>query len=426
MRSPLRKHVVRRLESLVGERLRDEPAIALQGPRSVGKSTLLRQVAKAAHQPIIDLDDPATRNAVRADPSLFARAAPPVCIDEFQHVPEILDAIKAELNQRLEPGRFVLTGSTRYAGIPRAAQSLTGRLHLLMVWPLSQGELAGIKEDFMELLLEEPERLLSSRGPPTPRGEYIERVVSGGFPLALQRSTVNARSRWFDDFARLVIDRDVLELSRVRQREWLPRLLIKLASQTGQMLNISVAAGAIGLERSTAESYAQLLEAVFLVHRLAAWGRTLRARAVASPKLHVIDSGLAARLLGLNEAKLARLDPTCIAQLGHLLETFAVNEILKQLSWLEEAPSAVGHWRTHDGDEVDLVVERADGTVAGVEVKASGRVVPEDARGLRKLRNTLAQRFRAGVVLYTGEHAYSMEERIFVVPVDHLWRSHAR
>jgi hypothetical protein len=425
MFSPLKKHVVRRLETLVAERLREEPAIALQGPRSVGKSTLLLQIAKTARQPVIDLDDPATRSAVKADPSLFARAPAPVCLDEFQHVPEILDAIKAELNQRLEPGRFVLTGSTRYAGIPRAAQSLTGRLHLLTVWPLSQGELGGIKENFMEILLNDPDRLLALRGPATTREEYIERILAGGFPLALQRATANARNRWFDDYVRLVIERDVLEVSRIRQREWLPRLLVKLASQTGQLLNVSIAAGAIGLERSTAENYTQLLEAVFLVHRLPAWGRTLRARAVASPKIHLTDSGLAARLLGLTEAKLARLAPSSIAQFGHLLETFAVNEALKQISWIEEAPSSVGHWRTHDGDEADLVIERADGTTVAIEIKASGRVVPNDARGLRKMREALADRFQVGVVLYTGEHAYTMEERILVAPIDHLWRRHS-
>ncbi|MHB8874405.1 MAG: ATP-binding protein [Myxococcaceae bacterium] len=426
MRSPLRKHVVRRLERLIPGWLRDEPAIALQGPRSVGKSTLLRQVASAARQPVIDLDDPATRDAVRSDPSLFARAHAPVCIDEFQHVPEILDAIKAELNKRLEPGRFVLTGSTRYAGIPRAAQSLTGRLHTVTVWPLSQGELAGVDEDFMAVLLEEPERLLASQGPAASREEYVERALAGGFPLALQRATSNVRARWFDDYVRLVIERDVLELSRIRQREWLPRLLLRLASQTGQLLNIATAAQAIGLERSTAENYTQLLEAVFLLHRIPAWGRTLRARAVASPKVYLIDSGLAARLLGLSEVKLARLEPAAIAQFGHLLETFTIDEALKQLSWLEEAPSAVGHWRTHDGDEVDLVVERADGTLVGLEVKAAGRVVPEDTRGLCKLRDALGKSFLAGVVLYTGEHAYSMGDRIYAAPVDHLWRRHPR
>lgn len=368
---------------------------------SVGKSTLLQAVAEHADVVAIDLDDLDQRAAVSNDPMLFARGPSPVCVDEFQHVPEILDAVKAELNRRLEPGRFILTGSTRYDGLPRTAQSLTGRLHLLTVWPLSQGEIDGRHEDFATTLLANPNALLDARSPTTTREEYVARVLAGGLPLALQRSDA-ARARWFDNYVRLIVERDVLELSQIRQRDQLPRLLTRLASQTGQILKITNAARSVGLEPSTAENYARLLETVFLIHRLPAWGRTLRARAVASPKIHLVDTGLGARLRGLTEAKLARNDPAAISELGHLLETFCVNEILKQLSWVDNTHTT-GHWRTHDGAEVDLVIETADGTVTGIEVKASGRVAITDTRGLRALRDTLGGSFNAGIVLHTGD-----------------------
>jgi predicted AAA+ superfamily ATPase len=219
---------------------------------------------------------------------------------------------------------------------------------------------------------------------------------------------------------RLVIDRDVLELSRIRQRELLPRLLGRLASQTGQILSMGNAARAVGLKPSTAESYTRLLETVFLIHRLPAWGRTLRARAVASPKVHMVDSGLGARLLGLTDVKLARNEPAAVTEFGHLLETFCVNEILKQLSWLDDS-RIVGHWRTHDGAEVDVVIEDADGTITGIEIKASGRVTSTDTAGLRALRSTLGKRLRAGIVLHTGPSAYTIDDRIYALPIDRLW-----
>jgi predicted AAA+ superfamily ATPase len=417
---PLSESLVdRRLTTIVRERLRDEPAIGLQGARSVGKSTLLRAVAERAGTIVIDLDDLDRRAAVEADPMLFARGPSPVCIDEFQHVPEILDAVKAVLNERLAPGSFVITGSTRYEGIPPAAQSLTGRLHLLTVWPLSQGEIAGVEERFVASLLAEPSALVTSAASATRREAYVERVLAGGLPLALRR-TGASRSRWLDDYVQLVIERDVMELSRVRQRELLPRLLGRLAGQTGQILNIVNAARAVGLESTTAENYTRLLDAVFLTHRLPAWGRTLRSRAVASPKIHVTDTGLGARLLGLTDTKLARNDPAAVTEFGHLLETFCVNELLKQLSWLEET-YILGHWRTHDGAEVDLVIEAPDGTVTGVEIKASGRVRDADTRGLRALRALLGRSFQAGVVLHTGAHSYTIDERIHALPIDRLW-----
>jgi uncharacterized protein len=135
----------------------------------------------------------------------------------------------------------------------------------------------------------------------------------------------------------------------------------------------------------------------------------------------VVDSGVAARLLGLAPERLARRDGTSLTQFGHLLETFVVGELLKQASWLEDEIAAHGHWRTYDGDEIDLVLERADGGVLAFEVKAAGRVPDSDMRHLRKLRDALGERFLAGVALYIGERAYRFEERLHVLPIDRVW-----
>ncbi len=397
----------------------EEPVIVLQGPRAVGKSTLLRGLGASLGREVVDLDDLDTRGAVGADPALFVRGEAPVLIDEFQHVPELLDAIKAELNRGSEPGRFVLTGSTRYATLPLAAQALTGRAHRMDVLPLSQGEIAEVREDFAEVLMSDPGALVEQSAPVTTREEYISRVVAGGFPMALARGRPADRARWFDDYLELVIERDVLELTRVRQRRQLPLLLAQLASQTAQMLNIAKAATAIGMDKLTAESYTKLLETVFLIQRLPAWGTTLASRVAAAPKVHLVNSGLAARLLRLTESKLAAATAPALTELGHLLETFVVGEVCKQLDWLDE-PVRRGHWRTHDGEEVDLVLEREDGKIAALEVKASSRVAVRDLHGLLRLRGRLGRQFLGGVALYTGTHAYT-HDGIQVLPISRLW-----
>jgi hypothetical protein len=399
--------VERRLDEVVSRRMELEPVVVLQGPRAVGKSTLLRTLAMARGREVIDLDDLATRDAVAADPALFVRGEGPVLIDEFQHVPELLDAIKAELNRDGSPGRYVLTGSTRYATLPAAAQTLTGRAHRVDVLPLSQGEIAGVREDFVEVLLSDPSSLVDRTTSATAREEYVGRVVAGGFPMALRRARAADRARWFDDYIELIIERDVLELTRVHQRRQLPLLLRQLAGQTAQVLNVANAARAIGMERSTAESYTKLLETVFLVHRLSAWGTTLGSR-------------VAARLLSLTEDKLGAATAPALTEFGHLLETFVVGEVSKQLDWLD-APVARGHWRTHDGDEVDLVLEREDGAIAALEVKAASRVTARELRSLLKLRGKLGSQFLGGVVLYTGARAYT-QDGIQILPISRLWR----
>lgn len=416
----LRGLIDRRIERVVRRRLADEPVIALHGPRAVGKTTLLRALAARHGAEIIDLDDLATREAVSADPATFVSGPAPVCIDEYQHVPVVLDAIKAELNRDGSPGRFVITGSTRQDAAPKAAQALTGRLHSMTVHPLSQGEIAGVDENLVEALFSEPLATVTARPSSTTRAEYVARVVAGGFPPALRRATASARARWFDDYVEQCLERDMAELARIQQKAALPELLARLAAQTGQVLNIAAAGAAAALSKRTADNYAKLLEALFLVYRLPAWGKTLRARAAATPKLHVADSGLAARLLRLTTEKLARRDATALQQFGHLLETFVVGEVRKQVSWMDGI-AGLGHWRTHDGVEVDLVVERDDGSTVALEVKAGARVTGRDLGGLRVIRDALGDAFVAGVALHTGSRSYTAEDRIHVLPVDRLW-----
>ena len=414
------RHVTRRIEPVIRSRMLDEPVVALQGPRAVGKTTLLRAVAQASNSMVLDLDDPATRAAVESDPATFVSGPGPVFIDEYQHVPMVLDAIKSELNRDGSPGRFVISGSTRHDALPRAAQALTGRLHLMDILPLAQGEIDGTPDTLVARLFTDPASTVDARPSTTTREQYIARVTDGGFPPALRRARPGARSRWFDDYLALCLERDVAELARIQQKAALPDLLARLSGQTAQMLNIASAGEAAGLKARTAENYTKLLEALFLVQRLPAWGTTLRARAVAMPKLHVIDAGLAAHLLRLTPEKLARRDATAMQEFGHLLETFVVAEVMKQLSWMDDI-AGLGHWRTHDGAEVDLIAERRDGTLVAIEVKAATRVTAKDLTGLRAIRDALGDAFVAGVVLNTGPQAYRADDRIQVLPIDRLW-----
>jgi predicted AAA+ superfamily ATPase len=412
----------RRLLAVLEAHLVHDPAVAIHGPRSVGKSHLLRDFAESRGVQVVDLDDPAVREAIENAPGAAVGGPPPACIDEYQRVPDILDALKALLNANgASAGTAVLTGSTRHDALPVTAQALTGRLSVLTILPLSQGEIGGQVENFLAKVLVDPAGVVAENPTSqTTRDEYIERVCAGGFPLALRR-TGTSRDRWFDEYVTLSVERDALELSKIRQRDALRALLERLAGQTGQILNLTKAASETRTSYDTVEAYTRLLEDLFLVQRLPAWGKTLRARAASSPKVHVVDSGLAARLLRLSPAKLRTLEPTALTEFGNLLETFVVNELRKQVSWLDQQLT-VGHWRTHDGDEVDFVVEDDEGQVAAFEVKAGDRVPGSDLKGLRKLREALGTRFVAGVALCTGPRSYTAEDRIHVLPIDRLWR----
>lgn len=413
--------ITRHLQQVIAQRLAEEPVVILTGARTVGKSTLLTSYSRERGVPVTDLDDLATRRAVATDPTLFTSGrAEPVCLDEFQHVPLLLDAIKAELNRDLRPGRFLLTGSTHYGAMPRASQSLTGRAHVMTMWPLSQGELRGRKETFLDDLMTRPASLTSPEPSPTDRSHYEQMVLVGGFPIAVARPTQAARDQWFRDFIDMVIERDVLEIRRVRQRRVLPTILRHLAGQTAGVLNVSSIAATVQLDSRLVGDFVALLEFVFLVHRLEAFGRTLSSKVGRMPKVHMVDSGLAAYLLRINESRLAARDPSTLTEFGHLVETFAVNELIKQAGW-SSIPVRFWHFRTRDGQEVDLVAEAPDGTIAGLEIKASATITDSDFRGLRLLRDRLGGDFVGGVLLNLGQRSYTYDDRLHVMPLDRLW-----
>lgn len=413
--------VDRRLEQVVLDAMQVEPVVVLHGPRTVGKSTLLAQVATACGRGVIDLDNTETRALVAAGTGFAVRGDGPVFIDEYQQVPEVLDSIKAELNRDFRAGRFVLTGSTSYTTLPRAAQSLTGRARVITIPPLSQHELAGpmAGATFLDQLLEDPAAAVLNRPGQTERLEYAARALAGGFPIPLRRAAPS-RGLWFANYLNQVIERDVLDIRRIQQRDALPRLLKRLAAQTGQLINIARAAEAELLEHSTASDYMQLLEAVFLIRRLPAWGTTLGSRVNKLPKVHLMDTGVGGWLLGLSTERIARRDPSALTELGHLLETFTINEILAQVEWRQDVVEA-GHYRTHDDHEVDLILQLSGGYIVAIEVKAGERVSKADIAQLTRLRNRVGDRFLGGVVLHTGLMFGTLSDRVHAAPIDRLW-----
>lgn len=271
-----------------------------------------------------------------------------------------------------------------------------------------------MRENLLDVLAGDADDVVSAvPSSSTTRPEYVDRVCSEGMPLTLRRSA-SARARWFDDFVRASV-----ELSRIRERQALADLLGQIAAQTGQLLNVAATAEKVGTNRETTESHLRLLEDLFLAVRLPAWGKSLRSRVSEKPKVHVVDSGLA-DLLRLTPEKVSGIDPTSLADFGYLLETFVVGELRKQAFWFDDLVT-LGHWRTSDGAEVDLVVEYDDGRVVAFEAKASERASGKEIGGLAQLRDLLGERFIGGIMLTTGTRSYTYQNRLHVMPIDRLW-----
>lgn len=411
--------ISRRLGPILRQRLDETPVLLLEGPRSVGKSTLLAGLALQAGQVIYDLDQAQFRLLVQQNESAVVGGAIPVLIDEYQRLPALLDAIKARLNRETLPGMFVLAGSASYDSLPAGTQALTGRIQRLPVMPLTQTEIDGSDNHFIERAFEAdiPHTAALAK---TTRAEYVDRVLRGGMPLAIFASSAEARARWLQGHIRQSLERDAGEIRRIHRKADLRHVLTRIVGQTAGLLNVSKVAQGLQSSRDTAAAYVELLESLFLIGTLPAWGTTVSSRIVSAPKMHVIDSGLGASLLRLSSAKLQRLDPSSMTEFGHLLESFVVQEVIRQATWIN-APISAGHWRTRDATEVDLVLERYDGAVVGIEVKAGERVDGKQFAGLRKLRDRLGRAFVAGIAFHLGQVGYEAEDRLHSIPIERLW-----
>jgi predicted AAA+ superfamily ATPase len=408
----------RHIAPLVREALRDTPVVLLNGARQSGKSTLVRsRMLENRDARYLTLDEAGVLAAAEADPAGFlAGLEGPVILDEVQRSPGLFPAIKAEVDRNRRPGRFLLTGSANVLLLPHLSESLAGRMEIQTLWPLSQGEIEGVEEGFVDAVFSADPLLLPEE--PDGNSGLYERLLRGGYPEVVGRSSEARRRAWFGSYVTTILQRDVRDLSNIEGLTDLPRLLSLMAARSASLVNYAELSRSASMPQSTLKRYVSLLEVTFLIKILPAWSSNLGKRLVRSPKLLMCDTGLISSLQGLNAERLAS-DPVLV---GPLLENFVAIELQKQATWSATQPRLF-HFRTQTGQEVDVVLEDASGQVVGVEVKASATVGARDFKGLRALAEASGNRFRRGVVLYTGKTAVPFGESLHALPVSSLWET---
>ncbi len=414
--------LVRACGDLVEEYLATFRVVILNGPRQAGKTTLLRHVHARHGGTLLNLDDEQLLQAAVSDPLGFVESGTePRLIDEVQRAGDpLVRAIKADVDAVRRPGRYVLAGSTRFLSTPSLSESLAGRGAVVDVWPFSQGEFDGRFERFIDLAFDAPDSLRELPPSHVDRSGYFERICRGGFPEPALMHGTRARRTWFRSYVQAIAERDIREMTRLNEPSAITKLLSYLVSITAQEHNSVQTSNKTGLHRATVNRYLELLQAVFLIHRLPAWSRNPTARVVKHAKVHVTDTGLAASLLGISPESLAM--PVAPAR-GALVETFIVNELAKQATW-SEAEVRLHHWRVSGGAEVDVVLEREDGRIVGIESKARDTVTAEDFRGLAALRDLVGDQFCQGIVLHTGKRgSVNFGDRLLSLPVAALWEA---
>lgn len=350
------------------------------------------------------------------DPSNFLRNLRRAVIDEVQRAPNLFLALKKEVDEDARPGRYLITGSVDLFHGSISPDSLAGRVETVELLPFSQAEISGTAApQFLERVFTGDFPAMAEAGS---TNGLIERTISGGYPMALARSNPSRRRNWLLSYTRTLTERDVSDIASVGKRDEMARLINHVAIYAGQLLNMNDLGKRVGVDGKTVNRWLALLEQMFLIRRIGAWHSSELKRLVKAPKIHFLDSGLLAALTRTGSGDVVRDRQ----KLGLLLECLVYGEITKAIALSDEIVS-LSHFRDKDGVEVDLVLERTPGTVVDIEVKAGATAYPGDFKGLRRLRDVVAERFVCGILLHDGDRIHRVSSDLYAMPISMLWEA---
>ena len=393
--------------------LEESPVVLLNGARQTGKSTLVKTLLEDTHT-YYTLDDLSVLNLVNKDPMSFLESQQqPIVVDEIQRAPALFIPLKQLVDQKRIPGQFVLTGSANVLNLPRLSESLAGRMEIHTLWPLAQAELHQAKSSFIDHAFAGD---ISSVKSDLATDMLIDILLAGGYPDVLKRPTESKKDNWCASYLQTLLQRDVRELASVERLSELPRLMNLLAARVGGILNTSALSRSIGLPNTTLKRYLTLLETLYLYITLPPWSGNLSKRLIKAPKLYLNDTRLLCYLLGINQKHILEDRPL----LGHLLENFVVMELKKQQAWADTR-THMYHYRTHTGEEIDVILEAFNGDKVAIEIKATQIVDAKDFKHLQAFQSAFPDQKVHGFVMYMGKEVIPWGKNLTAIPVSNLW-----
>ncbi len=408
-------HYPRWQEKGIRQALTSRRVLVLEGPRQCGKTTLAKALS-AADSIYRTLDDVTLLDAALSDPHGFVRHGNQLMIiDEVQRAPLLLQAVKKDVDEFQDFGRFLLTGSANIQSLSGVTESLAGRVRKIRLRPLAVGETYKTKPLFVT-------QAFDGKFMPLARSDYdkeayLREAFQGGFPEARRLHTAKERHQWHQDYLEAMMERDLKDITHIKRQDSMLKLVETLAAWSSKFMDIAVLSSNLSLSRATVESYINALEALYLVERVKPWHKTDYDRVGKREKLFMTDTGLMAAILRW------RFDTVCLdGDLnGKLIETFVFNQLMALIDAQEDAYTLF-HYRDREQREIDFLIENEEGSLLGIEVKAGSAVTAATFKTLNWFQKTMAtDRSFTGVVLYTGEHVVSFGDHMWAIPISCLW-----
>ena len=393
-------------------------AVYLSGARQCGKSTLVRHILSSNAANYITFDTTAVMAAAKKDPEAFISNLPKDrlnIIDEIQRVPEIYLKLKKYVDDKRFTGNgralFILTGSANIPALPELAKSLAGRMAVLTLYPFSVAEMHNTDANFISRIWNDDLSIKSHK-----RVNLIDFITKATFPEIALNSDID-RSIWFDSYLSTILQRDAVEFANIRKPELIYQLLVSLSGRVGSLLKNEDIMKDTGMNQFTFEKYKSFCNATFMTFEIPSWSKPnkLNKRFVKSKKIYFTDTNFLCFLMRRDIREVFERDRPLM---GHLFENFIASEIMKSTGVLP-GKFYVSHFNPvrGEGKETDFVIENGAGEAIAIEVKLDSSLNARDFANLELCRNTIGNRFKRGIVLYTGEEAVPFGDKLWAVPL---------
>ena len=378
------------------------PIVLLSGARQVGKSTLSSMFFKN----YITLDDVDFRlRAIENPKGFIKRLEKPVCIDEIQKAPNLLEAIKMDVDKERINGSYLLTGSANLLDMKNTKDTLAGRIVELPLYPLSAKEIYGKPSQNVVDMLFEKDFTLNKID-----SAIIEsQMIQGGYPELLKLDTDLKRRLWFSSYISTYIERDARELGEIREINNFFKFFNVIAPRTATILNKSKIAKATMLKDSMVDNFLTILSQLYQIELLRPYYENIGKQFIKSPKLYMIDTGIVCHMLRVKNTK--DLDESNYK--GQIYETFIFSELKKHISFATDNTD-IYHYHTHDKKEIDFILSRGEQMVA-IEVKASHSVDRGDFKHIFDFQKS-SNKDILGIVFYMGESVLEIDNKNFAIP----------
>ena len=401
-------YIPRFLETEVEKANKSFKIIYLGGPRQVGKTTLLKNLATKSGFNYVTLDDIELRNQAISEPKLFLKNfAKPLLIDEIQYAPELVPYLKMAVDQDPEPGQYWITGSQHFSIIKNLQESLAGRVAILSLNTLSMAESSLRKKSKNAFL---PTKTDLSQNIDISGSESIfKQIIRGGFPALVADPSMDS-DLFFSSYIQTYLEKDLVNLFGIQNVGRFYKFLQLCADRTGQMLNYSDLARDCDISVQTAKDWIFILEGTMQIYLLKPYSNNFSKRLIKSPKLYFLDTGLATYLSGWR--KFESLENSVYS--GRLFETFAISEIIKSYLFRGKTPP-LSYLRDKEGHEIDLIIE-SENQIYPIEIKSSSKFQFDFIKNIVFLKNRIENIDQSAVILNNFK-SYEVKESISVISI---------